>query len=115
MVSKFQSKKHAILGIQCVQNPRQDCHDYSLQVTSKKHTGVLLPTLEPYTKVTETQLIVGCKELSPVVLALQHRRERCIILMMLKILHNVEPNCCDIKFKVSPRHGDVAIIPSLPN
>ena len=35
--------------------------------------------------------------------------------MMLKILHNVEPNCCDIKFKVTPRHGDVAIIPSLPN
>ena len=33
--------------------------------------------------------------------------------MMLEILHNVEPNCCDIKFKVTPRQGDVAIIPSL--
>ena len=33
--------------------------------------------------------------------------------MMWKILHNVVPNCCDIKFKVTPRHGDVAIIPSL--
>ena len=28
-------------------------------------------------------------------------------------LHNVVLNCCDIKFKVTPRHGDVAIIPSL--
>ena len=39
--------------------------------------------------------------------------KRYIILMMLEILHDVVPNCCDIKFKVTPRHGDVAIIPSL--
>ena len=34
-------------------------------------------------------------------------------LMVWKILHNVVPNCCNIKVKVTPRHGDVAIIPSL--
>ena len=33
--------------------------------------------------------------------------------MMWKILHKVVPNCCDIKFKETPRHGAVAIIPSL--
>ena len=33
--------------------------------------------------------------------------------MMWKVLHNVVPNCCDIKFKVTLKHGDVAIMPSL--
>ena len=30
--------------------------------------------------------------------------------MMWKILHYVVPNGCDLKFNVTPRHGDVAII-----
>ena len=30
--------------------------------------------------------------------------------MMWKILHNVVPNCCDIKFKVTSRHGDHTLI-----
>ena len=46
------------MGIQCVQNSRQDRHDYSLQVTSKRPTGVLPPPWSP-TKVTEIQLIEG--------------------------------------------------------
>ena len=46
-------------------------------------------------------------------MSLQRRRERYIILMMWKILHNVVPNCCDIRFKVTPRQGSVAIIPPL--
>ena len=38
-------------------------------------------------------------------MSLQRRRERYnISLMMWKILHNVVPNCCDIKFNVAPRH-----------
>ncbi|KAL5263394.1 hypothetical protein ACHWQZ_G008682 [Mnemiopsis leidyi] len=45
--------------------------------------------------------------------SLQRRRERYYILMMWKILHKVVPNCCDIKFKETTRHGAVAIIPSL--
>ena len=83
------------------------------------------------TKVTEIQLIEGVQRtftsrigglqhldywerlVQLKWMSLQRRRERCIILMMWKILHNVVPNCCDIKFKVTPRHGDVAIIPSL--
>ena len=82
-------------------------------------------------KVTEIQLIEGVqrtftsrvgglqhlnywerlKELK--ITSLQRRRERYTILMMWKILHKVVPNCCDIKFKETPRHGAVAIIPSL--
>ena len=46
-------------------------------------------------------------------MSLQRRRERYIILMMWKILHNVVPNYCDIKFKVTSRQGSVAIIPPL--
>ena len=46
-------------------------------------------------------------------MSLQRRRERYIILMMWKILHKLVPNCCDIKFKETPRHGAVAVIPSL--
>ena len=83
------------------------------------------------TKVTEIQLIEGVQRtftsrigglqhldywerlVQLKWMSLQRRRERYIILMMWKILHNVVPNCCDIKFKVTPRHGDVAIIPSL--
>ena len=46
-------------------------------------------------------------------MSLQRRRERYIILMMWKILHEVVPNCCDIKFKETLRQGAVAIIPPL--
>ena len=46
-------------------------------------------------------------------MSLQRRRERYIILMMWKILHQAVPNCCDIKFKVTSRNGAVAIIPPL--
>jgi hypothetical protein len=46
-------------------------------------------------------------------MSLQRRRERYINLMMWKILHKVIPNCCDIKFKETPRHGAVPVIPSL--
>jgi hypothetical protein len=46
-------------------------------------------------------------------MSLQRRRERYIILMMWKILHKVVPNCCDIKFKETPRHGAKAVIPPL--
>jgi len=45
--------------------------------------------------------------------SLQRRRERYTILMMWKILNNVVPNCCDIKFTETSRHGTRAIIPSL--
>ena len=46
-------------------------------------------------------------------MSLQRRRERYIILMMWKILHNLAPNCCNIQFKVTARHGVVANIPPL--
>ena len=46
-------------------------------------------------------------------MSLQRRRERYIILMMWKILHNLAPNCCKIQFKVTARHGVVASIPPL--
>ena len=46
-------------------------------------------------------------------MSLQRRRERYIILMMWKILNNVVPNCCDIKFTETSRHGTRAIVPSL--
>ena len=46
-------------------------------------------------------------------MSLQRRRERYIILMMWKILHNVVPNSSDIQFKTTPRHGVVAVIPPL--
>ena len=46
-------------------------------------------------------------------MSLQRRRERYIILMMWKILHNVAPNCCDIQFKTTSRHGTMAVIPPL--
>ena len=46
-------------------------------------------------------------------MSLQRRRERYIILMMWKILHQAVPNCCDIKFKDTSRNGAVAIIPPL--
>ena len=83
------------------------------------------PLLSP-TKVTEIQLIEGVQRTSRIgglqhlnywerlvqlkLMSLQRRRERYIIVMTRKILHNVVPNCCDIKFKVTPRHGDVAVI-----
>ena len=44
-------------------------------------------------------------------MSLQRRRERYVILMMWKILHKVVPNCCDIKFKMTPRNGIIAVIP----
>ena len=46
-------------------------------------------------------------------MSLQRRRERYIILMMWKILHNLVPNCCDIKFKMTARNGAIAVIPPL--
>ena len=46
-------------------------------------------------------------------MSLQRRRERYIILMMWKILNNVVPNCCDVKFTETSRHGTRAIVPSL--
>ena len=46
-------------------------------------------------------------------MSLQRRRERYTILMMWKILHNVVPNCSNIKFTKTSRHGTRAIIPSL--
>ena len=46
-------------------------------------------------------------------MSLQRRRERYIILMMWKILHNVVPNSSDIQFKTTPNHGVVAVIPPL--
>ncbi|KAL5268247.1 hypothetical protein ACHWQZ_G002197 [Mnemiopsis leidyi] len=46
-------------------------------------------------------------------MSLQRRRERYTILMMWKILHNVVPNCCDIEFIDTSRHGTKAVIPSL--
>ena len=46
-------------------------------------------------------------------MSLQRRRERYIILMMWKILHNVVPSCCDTKFKMSSRNGTIAVIPPL--
>ena len=46
-------------------------------------------------------------------MSLQRRRERYVILMMWKILHKVVPNCCDIKFKMTPRNGITAVIPPL--
>ena len=46
-------------------------------------------------------------------MSLQRRRERYIILMMWKILHNLVPNCCDIKFKMTSRNGAIAVIPPL--
>ena len=46
-------------------------------------------------------------------MSLQRRRERYVILMMWKILHKVVPNCCDIKFKMTPRNGIIAVIPPL--
>ncbi|KAL5267390.1 hypothetical protein ACHWQZ_G004435 [Mnemiopsis leidyi] len=46
-------------------------------------------------------------------MTLQRRRERYTILMMWKILHNVVPNCCDIEFIDTSRHGTKAVIPSL--
>ena len=46
-------------------------------------------------------------------MSLQRRRERYIILMMWKILHNVVPNSSDIQFKTTHRHGVVAVIPQL--
>ena len=33
--------------------------------------------------------------------------------MMWKNLHNLAPNCCNIQFKVTARHGVVASIPPL--
>ena len=45
--------------------------------------------------------------------SLQRRRERYIILMMWKILHNVVPNSSDIQFKTTSRYGVVAVIPPL--
>ena len=67
---------------------------------------------------TFTSCIAGLRHLSYwerlkqlKMVSLQWRRY--IILMMLKILHSVVPNYCDIKFKVTPRQGSVAIIPSL--
>ena len=47
------------------------------------------------------------------IMSLQRRRERYIIPMMWKILNNFVPNCCDIKFTETSRHGTQAIIPSL--
>ena len=46
-------------------------------------------------------------------MSLQRRREIHVILMMWKILHKVVPNCCDIKFKMTPRNGIIAVIPPL--
>ena len=46
-------------------------------------------------------------------MSLQRRRERYTIIMMWKILNNVAPNCCGIKFTETSRHGTRAIIPSL--
>ena len=46
-------------------------------------------------------------------MSLQRSRERYIILMMWKILHNVVPNSSDIQFKTTPNHGVVAVIPPL--
>ena len=46
-------------------------------------------------------------------MSLQRRRERYTILMMWKILHNVAPNCCGIRFAETARLGTRAIIPSL--
>ena len=46
-------------------------------------------------------------------MSLQRRRERYIILMMWKILHNIVPNCCHIDFKMTSRHGTIAVIPPL--
>jgi hypothetical protein len=46
-------------------------------------------------------------------MSLQRRRERYIILIMWKILHKVVPNCCAIKFRVTSRQGEVALIPPL--
>ena len=46
-------------------------------------------------------------------MSLQRRRERYIILMMWKILHNIVPNCCNIEFTETSRHGTRAVIPSL--
>ena len=46
-------------------------------------------------------------------MSLQRRRERYIILMMWKILHNIVPNCCHIDFKMTSRHGAIAVIPPL--
>ena len=82
-------------------------------------------------KVTEIQLIEGVQRtftsrvsgleklnywerLSELkLMSLQRRRERYIILMMWKILHNIVPNSCDIQFKMTHRHGAVAVIPPL--
>ena len=47
------------------------------------------------------------------IMSLQRRRERYTIIMMWKILNNVAPNCCGIKFTETSRHGTRAIIPSL--
>ena len=46
-------------------------------------------------------------------MSLQRRQERYVILMMWKILHKVVPNCCYIKFKMTPRNGIIAVIPPL--
>ena len=82
-------------------------------------------------KVTEIQLLEGVQRTftsrignmenlnywerlsSLKLMSLQRRRERYIILMMWKILHNVVPNCCDIQFTETSRYGTRAIIPSL--
>ena len=46
-------------------------------------------------------------------MSLQRRRERYVILMMWKILHNIVPNCCGIEFKMTSRNGTLAVIPPL--
>ena len=46
-------------------------------------------------------------------MSLQRRRERYVILMMWKVLKGVVPNCCNIQFAQTSRHGVRAIIPSL--
>ena len=91
---------------------------------------VLLPTLEPYQGDWNTVDSGGAKNFHQSYyiggpqhlnynwerlvqfkwMSLQRRRESYIILMMRKILHNVVPNCCDIKFKVTSRHGDHTLI-----
>ena len=45
-------------------------------------------------------------------MSLQRRRERYVILMMWKILHKVVPNCCDIKFKMTPKKQYYSCHPS---
>ena len=46
-------------------------------------------------------------------MSLQRRWERYTILMMWKILHNVVPNCSNVRFTKTSRHGTREIIPSL--